>query len=114
MSVLFPWPLAQLTAAWVELYVNTLAPLPAGWWTAAWKTDYEGNAHVNLLKNIGTSMGGESYQNTAAIIQSSGYGKSRTVDEMATLVPTIPMNLRDIRESQQGTITALPSTDSNV
>ncbi|KAH7890620.1 hypothetical protein F5I97DRAFT_1923094 [Phlebopus sp. FC_14] len=34
------------------------------------------------------------YANSAAIIQSSGSGKSRTVDELADLVFTIPFNLR--------------------
>ncbi|KAJ3877313.1 hypothetical protein F5051DRAFT_453179, partial [Lentinula edodes] len=35
------------------------------------------------------------YGNVAAIVQSSGYGKSRTVDEIAKQVFTIPMNVRN-------------------
>ncbi|PPQ94721.1 hypothetical protein CVT25_009576 [Psilocybe cyanescens] len=72
------------------------------WMEKAWKTEYCGNHHQNLLKNISHCIGTGPYENTAAIIQSSGFGKSRTVDEMATLVATIPMNIRDAAESNQG------------
>src|SRR5260370_38648064 len=35
------------------------------------------------------------YSSTGSIIQSSGYGKSRMVNEMANRVFTLPFNLRD-------------------
>jgi len=37
---------------------------------------------------------GKPYSNTVSIIQSSGTGKSRMVDQLAHLVFTIPFNLR--------------------
>lgn len=41
----------------------------------------------------------EPYTNSVPIIQSSGSGKSRTVDELAKIVFVIPLN---IREEMQG------------
>jgi hypothetical protein len=38
------------------------------------------------------------YSNSVSIIQSSGFGKSRMVDELAQLVFTLPINLRDPKE----------------
>ncbi|KAJ2931357.1 hypothetical protein H1R20_g5717, partial [Candolleomyces eurysporus] len=68
----------------------------------AWKTPYEGNAHKILLGNIQKSYKAcVAYGNIGAIIQSSGYGKSRTVDQLATLIRTIPMNVRNPEDSNQ-------------
>jgi hypothetical protein len=39
------------------------------------------------------------YSNSVAIIQSSGYGKSRMVEEQSDLVFTLPFNLRSPWES---------------
>ncbi|KAF6751649.1 hypothetical protein DFP72DRAFT_1047598 [Ephemerocybe angulata] len=74
------------------------------WYEKAWRVEYVGDAHANLLLNIGRSIPPypAPYENIGAIIQSSGYGKSRTVDEMAALIPTIPMNVRDKEDSKQG------------
>lgn len=41
------------------------------------------------------------YSNTAVIIQSSGGGKSRMVDEQADLVFTLPLNLRGKVETKR-------------
>lgn len=61
---------------------------------AAWKHPYLGNCHQDLLDNINAMDRTLLHSNTAPIIQSSGTGKSRTVDEQAKLVFTIPFNLR--------------------
>jgi len=67
----------------------------------SWEREYIGDAHLNLLKNIQRSLdkSAQPYSNSSAIIQSSGYGKSRTVDQLATLVPTIPINVRPVQET---------------
>lgn len=49
----------------------------------------------------------EHYSNTAAVIQSSGGGKSRMVDEQAELVFTIPLNLRAEAESKRNVASLL-------
>ena len=41
------------------------------------------------------------YSNTVAIVQSSGTGKSRMVDELARYVFAIPFNLRDEEETKR-------------
>ncbi|KAH9481110.1 hypothetical protein JR316_0005630 [Psilocybe cubensis] len=81
------------------------------WMSVAWETRYYGEHHINLLTNIRKSIGYNPYENTSAIIQSSGFGKSRTVDEMAKLVATIPMNIRDTRDNEQG---AYPHPDEDL
>ena len=40
------------------------------------------------------------YSSTVSIIQSSGYGKSRMVNEMANHVFTLPFNLQDPKETK--------------
>ena len=40
------------------------------------------------------------YPNCLPVIQSSGYGKSRMMDEMAKLVFTIPFNIRNPKERE--------------
>ncbi|CAA7268828.1 unnamed protein product [Cyclocybe aegerita] len=75
----------------------------------AWTQEYQGSTHQTLLSNIESDPRRSPYCNTGAIIQSSGYGKSRTVDELAKLVFTIPMNLRAEAETQQGAY-PLPDT----
>jgi ABC-type Fe3+/spermidine/putrescine transport system ATPase subunit len=42
------------------------------------------------------------YMNQVSIIQSSGSGKSRLVDQVAQRIFTIPINLRDPKESESG------------
>ncbi|KAH9481121.1 hypothetical protein JR316_0005641 [Psilocybe cubensis] len=81
------------------------------WMSMAWETRYYGEHHINLLTNIRKSIGDNPDENTSAIIQSSGFGKSRTVDEMAKLVATIPMNIRDTRDNEQG---AYPHPDEDL
>ncbi|KAJ3934285.1 MAG: hypothetical protein NXY57DRAFT_704802 [Lentinula lateritia] len=49
----------------------------------AWNQDYIGSYDKLLLHNMDSSQSPESYGNVAAIVQSSGFGKSRTVDEIA-------------------------------
>ncbi|KAJ3907398.1 hypothetical protein F5879DRAFT_525004 [Lentinula edodes] len=56
---------------------------------------YLGDYDKLLLQNMDSSQSPGDYGNVAAIVQSSGYGKSRTVDEIAKQVFTIPMNVRN-------------------
>ena len=62
--------------------------------------DYVGNAHVVLLQNINKMPRSEAYSNSVLLIQSSGTGKSRLVDEQGKLVFTIPFNIRPQIESK--------------
>lgn len=41
------------------------------------------------------------YMNQVSIVQSSGYGKSRMMDQMATMVFTIPFNLRSDKDTSR-------------
>ncbi|CAA7268474.1 unnamed protein product [Cyclocybe aegerita] len=121
-------PLAEISAIFKDLpkdkvHVIALAPTGTGnhqrppslspelrkELEAAWTQEYQGSTHQTLLSNIQSDPRGSPYCNTGAIIQSSGYGKSRTVDELAKLVFTIPMNLRAEAETQQGAY-PLPDT----
>ncbi|THU96003.1 hypothetical protein K435DRAFT_110563 [Dendrothele bispora CBS 962.96] len=49
---------------------------------------------VDLIKKNRENQTNYGYLNQVALIQSSGSGKSRMVDELAKLMPTIPINLR--------------------
>ena len=51
-----------------------------------------------MLTNINAMSREGDYATAIALIQSSGTGKSRMVDEQANLVFTIPFNLRDPTE----------------
>jgi hypothetical protein len=64
----------------------------------SWKTNYQGQGDKALLYFLKSSMqmspnGGE-YARYAALVQSSGTGKSRLVDETAKSIFTIPINIR--------------------
>lgn len=67
----------------------------------AWTNEYIGDAHLMLLETVKDMCATceEPYTNSVPIIQSSGSGKSRTVDELAKIVFVIPLN---IREEMQG------------
>ena len=60
----------------------------------AWKEPFRGEYHKVLLKKINAMYEPQPYKNTCAIVQSSGTGKSRMVDELAKLVFTLPINIR--------------------
>jgi len=62
----------------------------------SWSREYIGDASVELWNHINNHYGSNEhfYANYLAIVQSSGMGKSRTVDEMSKLHFVIPMNLR--------------------
>ncbi|KAF8329825.1 uncharacterized protein EI90DRAFT_3062127 [Cantharellus anzutake] len=78
---------------------------------SSWNTNYELNYHKLLLNNILAMSRTQPYSSTVSIIQSSGYGKSRMVDQLATLVFTLPFNLRDPLETRVG---AYPPPDPSV
>ncbi|KAF9810325.1 hypothetical protein IEO21_07013 [Rhodonia placenta] len=63
----------------------------------AWTSPYVGDAHTTLLENvreINSSRGMNPYANSMPLLQSSGMGKSRTVDELAKDIFVIPLNVR--------------------
>ncbi|KIL59036.1 hypothetical protein M378DRAFT_284568 [Amanita muscaria Koide BX008] len=63
----------------------------------AWETDFKGNAAEVLLTTISNSLRkerGNIYARHASIVNSSGTGKSRMVDQMALEIITVPMCLR--------------------
>ncbi|KAJ4465823.1 hypothetical protein C8J55DRAFT_493311 [Lentinula edodes] len=70
--------------------------------TRAWNQDYIGSHDKLLLHNMDSSQSPESYGNVATIVQSSGFRKSRTVDEIAKQVFTIPMNVRNPSDTSSG------------
>jgi hypothetical protein len=62
----------------------------------AWKQNYLGKAQDCLLDTIEMAYPGRAtgpYANFIPIIQSSGMGKLRTVDEVAKTIFTLPINL---------------------
>ena len=61
---------------------------------------------VELLR-VEPKMRDTLYKSHAAIIQSSGSGKSRMVDEVSKLIFTIPFNIREAHESAHETLTDL-------
>ena len=67
----------------------------------SWKKPYVGNAadalwhHIEEHHQNRDAEGGSVYAHYAAIVQSSGMGKSRTVDEMAKEHFVLPINVRD-------------------
>ena len=67
----------------------------------AWKRDYIGSYHAAMLRGINNLQCSTSFANSIALIQSSGCGKSRMVDEMAKLVFTIPINICNLREQKR-------------
>ena len=71
-----------------------------------WACHYVGKCDKILLDSmtnaLKTDKGG--YSAIGAIIQSSGYGKSRMVDQVARQVFTLPFNLRDPAEDSPGEI----------
>ncbi|THU95045.1 hypothetical protein K435DRAFT_839652 [Dendrothele bispora CBS 962.96] len=85
--------------------------------TKGWSRKFVGEHHLVLLKNIQEMQARKvrtisegarkkdptdyGYLNHVALIQSSGSGKSRMVDELAKLIPTIPINLRSSRDAKQ-------------
>ena len=57
-----------------------------------------------MLNNVNALPRSNAYPNCSSLIQSSGYGKSRLMDELVKLVFTIPFNIRnpEERNSQSG------------
>ncbi|KDQ06114.1 hypothetical protein BOTBODRAFT_181892 [Botryobasidium botryosum FD-172 SS1] len=69
----------------------------------AWKYPFQGSAHKALLKRLRHlektwSKELNHYAKFVPLIQSSGTGKSRLLDEMAKEAYVIPLNIRDSRE----------------
>ncbi|KAF8813408.1 hypothetical protein BYT27DRAFT_7250940 [Phlegmacium glaucopus] len=61
----------------------------------AWEVDFVGNGHIQLLSEMRTAAKVKSpYCTITPIVQSSGMGKSRIVDELAKCIFTIPICLR--------------------
>ncbi|KIL60714.1 hypothetical protein M378DRAFT_26410 [Amanita muscaria Koide BX008] len=79
----------------------------------AWKEPYQTQAHQVLYKSICEMSAGDEgpYKNILAIIQSSGYGKTRMLDEHAKLVFTFPFVVRNPSETTES---AYPHPDQCV
>ncbi|KAJ8457684.1 hypothetical protein ONZ51_g11381 [Trametes cubensis] len=81
-----------------------------------WSAPFIGEHHVALASNIRNMYYGTSarsaYMGHAAVIQSSGSGKSRLVHEVAKEIFTIPFNIRDPKEHINNG--AYPPTDTAV
>jgi hypothetical protein len=62
----------------------------------AWSLEYKGNAATALFKTISDclSLQDEPYSRSTSIVNSSGTGKSRMVDELSMYIITVPMCLR--------------------
>lgn len=63
----------------------------------AWKVGFKGGSAElfrKCLDDMNKGRGGKLYANFVSIIQSSGMGKSRLVDEIAKLIFTIPFCFR--------------------
>ena len=62
----------------------------------AWVHTFKGDTATVLLQTISSYLdkGRGSYARQATIVNSSGTGKSRMVDELATKIITVPMCLR--------------------
>ena len=68
----------------------------------SWNGDFKGDA-ADALLNMITDMlspANQAYARAARIVNSSGTGKSRMVDEVSTQIITVPMCLR--RHGSQG------------
>jgi hypothetical protein len=63
---------------------------------SAWRYKFQGNANIVLRKTIEDrlNMDRNSYARLTWIVNSSGTGKSRMVDELGTEIITVPMCLR--------------------
>jgi hypothetical protein len=71
----------------------------------SWDATFQGDAADVLLKSISTSLdrqGNDVYAQFSSIVNSTGTGKSRMVDQLGTKVITIPMCLRG--EGVQGMV----------
>jgi hypothetical protein len=56
---------------------------------------------LDNLRDMGRKRAEYAYMNQVSIVQSSGYGKSRMMDQMATVVFTIPFNLRSDKDTSR-------------
>jgi hypothetical protein len=78
-------------------------PVPG--YSAAFFTDYIGNGHKVLLAAINEDLRvhqtDQFYCLAMTILQSSGFGKSRTVDELSKLRFGIVFNLREVLPPDQ-------------
>lgn len=66
----------------------------------AWRREFVGDYHIFLRDQINALKTTGHYSRFNVIIQSSGTGKSRTVDEMAKIVFTLPFNMRSDAENR--------------
>jgi len=92
----------QVRSICLDIYLVSADVIPVS--QRAWNVDYQGDA-ARLLERIAISATSDPgiaphpYTNQISIIQSSGTGKSRAVDELAKSLFTFPFNLRHIEET---------------
>lgn len=78
--------------------------------STAWVSPYSTNYHErprDRIQNLHSDRPYSDFSNTVAVMQSAGTGKSRMVDEMATLIFTLPVNLREAEHPQSTSIVML-------
>jgi len=72
--------------------------MPSGSNTAtlqSWAIKYVSDASISLYKHLTSQpMDEDNYARYTSIVQSSGMGKSRTIDELSKTHLVVPMNLR--------------------
>ncbi|TDL22981.1 hypothetical protein BD410DRAFT_828046 [Rickenella mellea] len=115
-----PWLADELTAAWKRKNFKSIRKLailwpslptenePSGSLTTgvyevdatrkAWECEFKGESHKLLhraISEMNLQRTGKTYANFVPIVQSSGMGKSRAVDELGKLVFSVPFNLRN-------------------
>ncbi|KAM6498815.1 hypothetical protein JOM56_006763 [Amanita muscaria] len=80
----------------------------------AWKQPYQSHAHEVLYESICEMWAAAKgpYKNILAVIQSSGYGKTRMLDEHAKIVFTFPFVIRNPKETTDDS--AYPHPDQSV
>ncbi|KAM6492513.1 hypothetical protein JOM56_012237, partial [Amanita muscaria] len=80
----------------------------------AWKQPYQSHAHEVLYESICEMWAAAEgpYKNILAVIQSSGHGKTRMLDEHAKIVFTFPFVIRNPKETTDDS--AYPHPDQSV
>ena len=78
----------------------------------SWVIKYVGNASVSLYEHLASHPKDEdNYARYTSIVQSSGMGKSRAVDELSKTHLVVPLTLRQESKGKFLRITIGPSSD---
>jgi hypothetical protein len=93
-------------------YLSMLIPtLPREATLQSWAIKYVGNASVSLYEHLASHPKDEdNYARYTSIVQSSGMGKSRAVDELSKIHLVVPLTLRQESKGKYLRITIGPSS----